>query len=317
MGQYIVQRIALMVPTLIGLTAVIFFALRVLVPTDAIDLAYDTDDIPDPERMQQLREEFGLSGPLPMQYLKWLGGVATGDLGISISSGRPVTEELYRRVPTSLQLGMGALVITMVIAIPVGLVSAARQDSWIDYLARGSAILFYAVPHFWIAILVVVFASVWFSWAPSTQYRSFFEDPIANLNHVWLPMVILGLNATGTMIRLTRTQVLEVVKADYVRTARAKGLKSNAIYSRHVLRNSLLPIITIVGLQISNIVAGTVIFEQIFMVPGVGRYLLQALQQLDIFVILGVNLFLGLVLVFSNLIVDIIYGIVDPRIRLS
>jgi len=317
MAQYAIQRVALMIPTLLGLTLVIFFALRVLVPTDAVDLAYDEPGIPDPERMQQLREEYNLAGPLPLQYLRWLAGVARGDLGKSFSSGRPVTEELFRRVPTSLQLGMGALIITMVIAIPVGLVSAARQDTWIDYLARGSAIFFYAVPHFWIAIMVVLWASIWFGWAPSTQYRSFMEDPVQNLKHIWLPVVILGLNATGTMIRLTRTQVLEVVKADYVRTARAKGLTSNAIYSRHVLRNSLLPIITIVGLQVPNIVAGTVIFEQIFLVPGVGRYLLQALQRLDIYVILGVNLFLGLVLVFSNLIVDIIYGIVDPRIRLS
>ncbi|MQA00687.1 MAG: ABC transporter permease subunit [Dehalococcoidia bacterium] len=317
MGQYAVQRVALMAPTLIGLTLVIFFALRVLIPTDAVDLAYAEPGIPDPERMEHLREEFGLTGSLPMQYLRWLAGVVQGDLGKSVFSGRPVTEELFLRVPTSLQLGLGALLITLVIALPVGLVSAARQDSWIDYLSRGSAIFFYAVPHFWIAILVVVFASVWFSWAPSTQFRALWEDPVANLKHIWLPMLILGLNATGTMIRLTRTQVLEVVKQDYVRTARAKGLSTRVIYTRHILRNSLLPIITVVGLQIPNIVAGTVIFEQIFLVPGVGRYLLQALERLDIYVILGANLFFGFVLVISNLIVDLIYGLVDPRIRLS
>ncbi len=317
MGSYAAQRVILMVPTLIGLTVLIFFALRVLIPADAVDLAFGEPDIPDPERMQELREEFGMTGPLALQYLRWLRGVTRGDLGKSVFTGKPVTEELLQRVPTSLELGLGALVITLLVAVPIGLVSAALQDSWVDYLARGGAILFYAVPHFWIGILVVVLASVWFSWAPSIRYATLWEDPVTNLKHIWLPMVILGINATGTMIRLTRTQVLEVLRQDYVRTARAKGLSTNVVYLRHVLKNALIPIITVVGLQIPNVVGGTIIFEQIFLVPGVGRYLLQALQRLDIYVILGANLFFGSVLVFANLIVYLTYTLVDPRIRLS
>ena len=307
----------LMVPTLLGLTVLIFFALRVLIPADAVDIAFGEPDVPDPERMQELREEFGLTGPLHMQYLRWLGGVAQGDLGESVFTGKPVTEELLQRVPTSLELGLGSLAVTVVVAVPIGLLSAARQDSSIDYLARGGAILFYAVPHFWIGILVVVFASVWFGWAPSLHFAPLWEDPVTNLRHIWLPMLILGINATGTMIRLTRTQVLEVLRQDYVRTARAKGLNTRVIYMRHILRNALLPIITVVGLRIPDVVGGTIIFEQIFVVPGVGRYLLEALQRLDIYVILGANLFFGAVLVFANLIVDLTYTIVDPRIRLS
>lgn len=316
MAAYVTQRLVLTIPTLIGLTLLIFFALRVLVPIDAFELAYGEEG-KDPARVQQLRQEFGLTGPLPLQYVRWLGKAATGDLGVSFFSRRPVLEELMSRVPTSIELGLGALAITVTVAIPIGLLSAARQDSWPDYLARGGAILLYAVPGFWIAIMIVVFSSLLFGWAPSTRYASLWSDPIGNLKHIWLPMAILGLNSTGTLIRLTRTQVLEVIKQDYVRTARAKGLKSRDVYLRHVLRNSLLPIVTVIGLQIPNIVAGTVIYEQIFLVPGVGSFLLQALRRLDIYVVLGANLFFGLVLVMSNLVVDLAYGIIDPRIRMQ
>jgi peptide/nickel transport system permease protein len=315
MGRYVFQRVMLTVPTLFGLTLLIFLALRLIVPIDAFELAY-SENGSDPARVQQLREEFGLTGSLAGQYLRWVGGVLQGDLGTSFFSRKPVTEELLARVPTSLELGLGALAITLVLAIPIGIMSAARQDTWPDYLTRGGAILFYAIPGFWIGILVIVFSSLLFGWAPSSQYRTLWEDPAANLRHIWLPMVILGLNSTGVMIRLTRTQVLEVVKQDYIRTARAKGLSTRDIYARHVLRNSLLPIVTVVGLQVPSIVSGTLIFEQLFLVPGVGRYLLQALQRLDIYVVLGTNLFFGTVIVMSNLIVDLTYGFIDPRIRL-
>ncbi|MPZ98925.1 MAG: ABC transporter permease subunit [Dehalococcoidia bacterium] len=318
MLQYALHRLALAVPTLFGLTVVIFIAIRVLMPVDVVDvLLGETDTTFDPTIAAELREKFGLDGPLPVQYARWLGRVAQGDLGRSFVSGRPVTEELLYRVPTSLQLGLGALVITVLVALPIGMMSAVRRDTVPDYLARGGAILLYAVPGFWLAILVLVFGSVWFRWAPSIEFRPFWEDPLANLKHIWLPMLILGLNSTGTMIRLVRTQVLEVLGHDYVRTARAKGLSTQTVYFRHVLRNALLPIVTVVGLQIPNVVSGTVIFEQIFLVPGVGRYLLTALQRLDIYVILGTNLFFGTVLVFSNLVVDILYGVIDPRIRFS
>lgn len=315
MGRYVLQRVMLTVPTLFGLTLLIFLALRLIVPIDAFELAY-SENGSDPARVQQLREEFGLTGSLLGQYLRWVGGVLQGDLGTSFFSRKPVTEELLARVPTSLELGLGALAITLALAIPIGVMSAARQDTWPDYLARGGAILFYAIPGFWVGILVIVFSSILFGWAPSSQYRSLWEDPVANLRHIWLPMVILGLNSTGVMIRLTRTQVLEVVKQDYIRTARAKGLSTRDVYARHVLRNSLLPIVTVVGLQVPSIVSGTLIFEQLFLVPGVGRYLLQALQRLDIYVVLGTNLFFGTVIVISNLIVDLTYGFIDPRIRL-
>ncbi len=317
MTKYLVQRLILAVPTLLGLTILIFFLLRVIIPVDVVDIASGETEQVDPERDARLRKEFGLDGPLPVQYVRWLGNVMTGDFGKSFFTGRSVTSELIDRVPTSLELGSGALVITLVFAIPIGLLSAARQDSLPDYVARGGAIMFYAIPGFFIAILVLVYGSKWFGWAPPIEYHDLWVDPVANLKQMATPMIILGLSPIGTLIRLVRTQVLEVIRQDYVRTARAKGLNTRDIYFRHVLRNSLLPIVTVIGLQLPRLVAGTVIFESIFLLPGVGRYLLESLQRLDLYVILATNLFFGTLLVISNLAVDISYALIDPRIRLA
>ncbi|MGE3855983.1 MAG: ABC transporter permease, partial [Dehalococcoidia bacterium] len=315
MSKYIAQRLMLSVPTILGLTLIVFFVLRVLTPVDAVDLQFAAANISDPEAEARLREELGLTGPLPLQYLSWLGRMMVGDFGVSFYTGRTVVDELALRIPTSLEVGMGALAITIVIAIPVGILSAVRQDSLADYLSRGSAILFYAIPGFWLATLVLVFGSLWFNFAPPTEYHHLWEDPVANLKQIAIPMVLLGLAPIGTLIRLVRTQVLEIIRQDYVRTARAKGLSARTVYSRHVLRNSLLPIVTVVGLQVPNLVAGTVIFEQVFVLPGVGRYLLDAVLRLDLFVLMATNLFFGSLIIFSNLVVDLSYGFIDPRVR--
>ena len=318
MGQYIAQRAALAVPTLFGLSILVFVLLKIVMPIDAVDYAFaDTEVGDDPVRKAELRKEFGLDGPLLVQYGRWAGGVFTGDFGTSFFTGRSVTEELKYRVPTSLELGGGALLITLIVAIPIGLLSAVRQDSAVDYATRGVAILFYAVPGFWVATLVLVFGSLWLGWAPRIEYRALWEDPLGNLHQMWLPMLLLGLSPIGTMVRLVRTQVLEVIRQDYVRTARAKGLGAREVYFRHVLRNSMIPVVTVVDLRRPRLVAGTVIFEQIFVLPGMGPYLLGSLQRLDLFVILGTNLVFGSILVFSNLLVDVSYGFIDPRIRVG
>jgi peptide/nickel transport system permease protein len=224
---------------------------------------------------------------------------------------------MIRRIPISLELGMGALLISVVFSIPIGLMSAAMQDSLPDYVARGGAILFYALPGFWIATLVLVYGSKWFAWAPEIDYKDPWVDPIGNFKQVIIPMLILGLSPIGVQIRLVRTQVLEVIRQDYVRTARAKGLGTQSIYFRHVLRNALLPFITVLGLALPGVVGGTVIFEQIFVIPGVGRYLLESLNRLDLYVIMATNLFFGGLLVISNIAVDVSYAFIDPRIRLA
>lgn len=317
MLKYLGQRLLLAVPTLVGLTLVVFFVLRVVIKVDAVDLKFAGAGVNDPQRAQQLRQELGLTGSLTSQYLHWMGNLLRGDLGKSFYTGRTVSEEMRQRVPTSLELGIGALFITIVLAIPIGILSAVRQDSAADYLARGGATLFDAIPGFWVATMILVFGSLWFTWAPPIQFHTLWSDPWANLKQVALPILLLGLAPIGTMVRLVRTQVLEVVHQDYVRTARAKGLSARSVYSRHVLRNAMLPIVTVVGLQVPTLVAGTVIFEQIFVLPGAGRYLLDAIQRLDLYVILGTNLLFGTLIVLSNIAVDASYALLDPRIRLS
>lgn len=317
MTKYIAQRLVLSIPTLFGLTLLIFFLFRVLIPVDVVDIASAETESDDPELEQRLREEFGLTGSLPTQYVRWVGNILTGDTGTSFFTRRSVTEEMMRRIPVSLELGMGALLISVFFSVPIGLMSAARQDSLPDYAARGGAIMFYALPGFWIATLVLIYGSKWFSWAPQIEYESPWADPVANFKQVIIPMLILGLSPIGVQIRLVRTQVLEVIRQDYVRTARAKGLNTTAVYFRHVLRNALLPFVTVLGLALPGVVGGTVIFEQIFVIPGVGRYLLESLNRLDLYVIMATNLFFGLLLVISNIVVDVSYALIDPRIRLA
>lgn len=238
MGKYIIQRLVLGVPTLLGLTLFIFFVFRVLIPVDVVDVATFDAETVDPALEQKLREEFGLTGPLPLQYIRWLGNIVTGDSGTSFFTGRSVTSEMLNRIPTSLELGMGALLISIAFSIPIGLISAAKQDSIPDYVARGGAILFYALPGFWIATLVLVFGGRWFGWAPPISYVDPWVDPWGNFKHVITPMLILGLSPIGIQIRLIRTQVLEVMRQDYVTTARSKGLGARTVYTRHVLRNA-------------------------------------------------------------------------------
>jgi peptide/nickel transport system permease protein len=307
----------LSVPTLVGLTMVVFFLVRVVVPVDSVDLKFAGAGVSDPEREAELREELGITGPVALQYVGWAGRMLRGDFGKSFYTGRSVAEEIGARVPVSMEVGFGALAITVALAIPIGVLAAVKQDSVADYASRGTAILFYALPGFWVATLVLVFGNLWFGFAPSTDYQSLWVDPVANLSQVAMPILLLGLAPIGTMTRLVRTQVLEVIRQDYIRTARAKGLSGRVVYTRHVLRNAMLPIVTVIGLQVPNLIAGTVIFEQIFVLPGVGRYLLDAVQRLDLYVLMATNLFFGILIVASNLAVDVSYALIDPRIRLS
>jgi peptide/nickel transport system permease protein len=264
-----------------------------------------------------LRNQLGLDRPLVAQYVDWVGMLARGDLGRSFKSHNPIGDELGGRIPVTLELGLLAMAIAICLAIPVGVLSAARQDTWADYVARSSAIGLLAIPGFWLGTLVVTLPSVWWQWTPPLRYTRLFDDPPKNLAHVIIPALILGLGLSGGLMRLIRTQMLEVLRQDFVRTAAAKGLAEHTIVVRHALKNAFIPALTALGLQVSLLISGTVVLESIFVLPGMGRYLLESVQARDYPAVQGLNLLFAMVIVVANLIVDLLYGWLDPRVRYS
>jgi peptide/nickel transport system permease protein len=315
MQRYIISRLLLCIPTLIGITLLTFFGLRLVLPADVVDRIVGEYGHNDEELKQRLREDLGLSGSVTGQYVRWVGQILRGDLGHSLHSGRPVTDELRRRIPVSLELGVWGLVTALVVSIPMGVWAAVAQDRWPDYGLRSLAILLNAVPGFWIAVLVITFGSLWFNWAPPIKFKYVTEDPMAHLRIMLVPAILIGITPSGGLVRLVRTQMLEVLREDYIRTARAKGLNARSVVYRHALRNTLIPVVTVVGVGLPGIIAGTVIFEQIFIIPGMGRYLLDSVNSLDYPVIQATNLIFATLLLVSVLLVDISYAFIDPRIR--
>ncbi len=313
-----------MIPTVIMVTILTFLFLRVFLPSDVIDLIIGEYGRNDPTLRANLEKELGLNGSLLSQYMRWVGvawfyggprGILEGNLGESLHSGRSVLGELKRRVPVSFELGMWAQMSSIVFSVPLGVWAALKQDKWPDYGLRSMAILINSVPSFWIAVLVITFGSIWFNWAPPINFKYLTQDPIAHLKIMLLPALIIGITPSGGLIRLVRTQMLEVLREDYIRTAHAKGLSQNTVLYKHALRNALIPVITVIGVGLPNIIAGTVIFEQIFIIPGMGRYLVDAVNNLDYPVVQGLNLVFAFLLMLSILLVDISYAFLDPRIR--
>jgi peptide/nickel transport system permease protein len=316
MQQYIVSRLLLAIPTLLGITMLTFFGLRVLLPTDVVDQIVGEYGRDDPGLKEELKKELGLSASVPVQYVTWMGQILRGDLGTSLHSGRAVTDELRNRLPVSVELGFVGLMSGLLLALPMGVAAAVMQDRWPDYILRTIAIVLAAVPGFWVAVLAITFGSIWFNWAPPIKFQHLTQDPMAHLRIMLLPALLVGLTPSAGLMRLVRTQMLEVLREDYIRTAWAKGLGSRAVLVRHALRNTLIPVVTVVGISLPGIVAGTVIFEQIFVLPGMGRYLVNAIQHLDYPVIQAINLVFASLLVLAVLLVDISYSFLDPRIRL-
>ena len=324
MQKYIVQRVLLTIPTIILVTILTFVGLRVALPADVIDLIIGEYGRTDEGLRKRLEEELGLSNSIPEQYAKWVGfawfwggdrGVLQGNLGESLHSGRSVVSELKRRVPVSFELGVWGQATAIAMSVPMGVWAALRQDKLPDYGLRTIAIMLNAVPGFWIAVLVITFGSIWFNWAPPIQFKYIYEDPIAHLKIMFLPAMIIGLTPSGGLLRLVRTQMLEVLRQDYIRTAHAKGLGSGTVLYKHALRNALIPVVTVIGVGLPNLISGTVIFESIFIIPGMGRYLVDAVNNLDYPVIQGLNLVFATLLMFAVLLVDISYAFLDPRIR--
>lgn len=315
MGAYVFRRVLLAVPTLIGVTIILFLLVRML-PGDAVEQimgeypGYASDE-------QTLRKELGLDKPIPQQYIIWIGHVARFDLGNSLQTKRSVLNELKSRAPVTFELGIMAIILGLCISIPVGVLSALKQDSLPDYVARALSVGMLAIPGFWLATLVITLPSIWWQWTPSPTYTGFTVNPVQNLSDMFLPALILAIALSGTLMRVTRTEMINVMRQDYIRTARAKGLSSYLVLVRHSLRNAFIPVITVIGLQVPVVIGGSVILENIFTIPGTGRYLLQAISRRDYPVIQGINLLLAVVVIFANMAVDLSYGLLDPRIRYS
>jgi peptide/nickel transport system permease protein len=250
-----------------------------------------------------------------IQYFRWIGDAVTGDLGDSLWQNVPVTDQLMASLPITFELGLLALIVALSVAVPIGVYSAMRQDTAGDYVARSFSLIMLAIPSFWLGTLVMVFPSVWWRWAPELEYTPFFEDPITNLKHMIVPAILLGLSMSAVTMRMTRTMMLEVMRQDYIRTARAKGVGEKLLVVRHALRNGLIPVVTLIGLQAPLLIGGAVILEQIFVVPGMGLLLLEAVFQRDYPVISGVFLVVGVGVLVINLLVDLSYGWLDPKVR--
>lgn len=306
-----------MIPTLFGLSFLVFIMVR-LMPGDIVALISGDYGSASPETREAILRDFQLDQNIPTQFARWLGQMIQLDLGASLISSRPVADELANRLPVTLELGLLALCFNIAIGVPAGIISAVRQNSWADYLGRSVAIGFLAAPNFWIALILFALAGRYFHWAvPPTSYVPFTEDPIGNLKLMIMPALILGGAGSGGVMRFTRTAMLETLRQDYVRTARAKGLTERAVVLRHALRNALIPVITILGLTIPNLVGGSIIIETVYSIPGMGRYYIQAINQLDFPIIQVIALVSALVVVFANLVVDLTYSYLDPRIRYS
>jgi peptide/nickel transport system permease protein len=305
-------------PVLVGLSIVIFGAIRI-VPGDVIvSLTADAGNVP-PEQKAALREKLGLNDPFPLQYAKWVGGIARGDFGTSLWRGSSVGHELRRTLPITIELSALALLIAVCVAIPVGVLSAVRQDTWMDYLGRLFSIGALSMPDFWLGTMAMLYLSIWFGWIPPIGggFRSLAEDPSTNLQILGLPALILGLRLSAGAMRMTRSAMLEVLREDYIRTAWAKGLRERAVILRHALRNGLIPVITIFGAQLGLLLSGSVVMETLFGIPGMGRLTLEAVTLRDYPQVQANVMVIGTFIVLLNLLVDVTYGWLDPRIRYS
>ena len=316
MRAYVIRRLLLIIPTLLILSVIVFLLVR-FIPGDVIDVMQQ-------EMMftaggidrEGLERALGLDLPMHVQYGRWIGDIVLhGNLGKSLLGRFSVREKIAGRLPVTIQLGATALVIGLLIALPVGIYSAIRQDTAADYLGRSVAVIGLATPNFWLAVMVMLYPAIWWRWSPPMRLIPFTDDPLGNLGMFIIPGAILGTAMAAATMRMTRTMMLEVLRQDYVRTAWSKGLKERAVVVRHAVKNAIIPVITLVGLQLPILVGGSVIMENIFNLPGLGRLMLNALENRDYPVVSGINLLFGSAVVVGNLLIDLAYAFLDPRIR--
>jgi len=316
MRQYLIRRLLAVIPTLIIASMLVFVIVR-LVPGDIIDLMITQHDVSDEEvTRQRIEEALGLDLPIHVQYYRWVKGIVLhGDLGKSLWRDTTVIDQIRDRLPVTFELGVLSLVIGLGLALPIGIYSAIRQDTGGDYVGRTIAIMGVALPNFWLGTMVVVYPALWWDWSPPINLAALREDPLTNLETYLVPAAILGFSMAGVTMRMTRAMMLEVLRQDYIRTAWAKGLRERIVILRHAVKNALIPVITLIGLQLEILIGGTVVMEQIFVLPGMGLLMIEAVQQRDYPIVTGVMAFTGLIVLLINVLVDVSYGFLDPKVK--
>jgi peptide/nickel transport system permease protein len=312
MLAFLARRCVIAVPTVI-LISMLVFGLQHLLPGDPILVMAGEER--DPEVIAALREKYRLNDPIPVQYLAWIGNALQGDLGISLRTRQPVLELIGEKLPVTLQLATMALVIAVSIGVPAGVISAYRKGTWIDWLANLVALSGLSVPNFWLGIMLILLVSVRLGWLPASGYQPFFEDPLRSIQTMLMPAFVLGTALAATLMRHTRSAMLGVLRSDYVRTARAKGLGERAVVIRHALRNALVPVVTVTTLLFGELLAGAVLTEQIFTIPGFGKLVVDAVFNRDYAVVQGIVLCTGIAFVALNILADALYRVLNPRMR--
>ena len=318
MRAYVIRRILLMIPTLFILSVLVFMSVR-FIPGDVVDMMMQqmmlSGALLDMDR-EAFERVLGLDRPIYVQYADWITGILMrGTFGESLMHEFTIEQRILGRLPVTLELGLLAILIGWTIALPVGIYSAVRRDGVADYAGRSVAIIGLATPNFWLGIMVMVYPAIWWGWSPPLRLVRFVDNPLGNLAMFLIPSLILGTGSAAGLMRMTRTMMLEVLRQDYIRTAWSKGLRERVVVVRHAIKNGMIPIVTIIGMQLPILVGGSVIIENIFNLPGLGRLMVLALQERDYPVVQGVNLMFGSVVIANNLLIDLVYASLDPRIR--
>ena len=320
MGNYALHRVFLFIPTLF-LATILVFGLFWIVPGDAAMMLLTGDEDAagkvTNEDIDRLREKMGLNRPIHVQYSAWVWDLMKGDLGDSLWYKTPVLDDLKDRFPITIQLATMALLMAFVAAVPLGIISAVKQDTAVDYFSRIFALIGIAMPSFWLGILMVYALAYWFNWLPPLEYANIWEDPWLNMQQLFFPALALAFHDMAFTARVTRSSMLEVLREDYMRTARSKGLREFTVIGRHALKNALMPVVTISGYQFGRLLGGVIIIESIFVIPGIGLFLVDAIIHRDFIVLQGVVLLAAATVLVLNLVIDLFYGVLDPRIRYS
>jgi peptide/nickel transport system permease protein len=317
MITFLARRLALMIPTLLGVAVATFFLIRVM-PGDPVVVKLRADGAAvTEETIQAERKRLGLDKSLTAQFGDYMTGLARFDLGVSLWTGQPVTAEIAIRFPVSLQVAIMATLIAVMLAIPLGVLSAVYRDTWIDYVVRMLAVSGLAIPSFWLGMLMIMALLAWKNWLPPIGYVSIFKDPLASLQVTIMPALSVGYRYAAIATRMMRSALLEVLREDYIRTARAKGLYQSLVVRRHALSNAMLPVVTVIGLEFAFLIGGLVVTEQVFNLNGLGKLFVDATTRGDFNLIQGLVLLIAVVFIFVNLAVDLLYGLLDPRIRVS